>query len=166
MKLAIFRELSRWLRGRDAVLWLECEAFHATAWNILPDLLTKAFPDARFILTVRDCYSWLDSVINQHLNIKVSPPFQQLRNLYHADPVQREVAALEVKGLYSLQGYLSYWARHNDFVLNAVPSDKLLVDVPTRGLSEHTDDIASFVGVDHSSAQPRAVALAQVSEKA
>ncbi len=105
-------------------------------------------------------------MINQHLNIKVSPPFQQLRNLYHADPVQREVAALEVKGLYSLQGYLSYWARHNDFVLNAVPSDKLLVDVPTRGLSEHTDDIASFVGVDHSSAQPRAVALAQVSEKA
>ncbi len=137
-------DVSRWLRGRDAVLWLECEAFHATAW--FTDLLAAEFENAKFILPVRDCYSWLDSVINQHLNTQVSPPFKKLRDLYHVSPYEVEDQVLAEKGLYSLEGYLSYWAKHNAFVLDAVPADRLLV-IPTRGLSDLVDEIADFSGV-------------------
>ena len=110
-------ELVQWLRQRDSLLWLECEATHAMAW--FSDLIAPTFPEARFILPVRACYSWLDSILNQHLNGGgVRAPYFKLRDLYHATTVAgTNLPLLKARGLYPLEGYLSYWARHNDFVL-------------------------------------------------
>lgn len=132
-----------WLRKRDSHLWLECEAAHPLAWFAGP--LAEEFPHARFLLTVRDCHSWLNSVLDQHLN--VPRPRTNLRDLYfggHGDPKQPVLEELEE---YPLKAYLSYWARHNSAVLDAVPSHRLLV-VPTQRISRSVDRIVEFAGAD------------------
>ncbi len=145
--------LRRWLRQRDSLLWLECESTHAMAW--FSDLLVEVFKDAKFILPVRDCYSWLDSIFNQHLNgSKVRPPYFKLRDLYHGTAAPYESPLLEERGLYPLEGYLSYWARHNEFVMDHVPEDRLLV-LPVWRLSRDLDILASFAGVEVSNLDAR-----------
>jgi len=61
-----------------------------------------------------------------------------------------EEIALERKGLYTLDGYLSYWAAHNRNVLVTVPDNRLLV-VRTDHLTQRVPDIARFAGVSVSS---------------
>jgi hypothetical protein len=134
----------RWLRDRDATMWLECESAHPLAW--FADLLVAEFPSARFLLTVRDCHSWLNSVIDQHLN--VPEPRTNLRDIYYGgEGLEYESDTLREMGEYPLAAYLSYWARHNEKVLDAVPEDRLLV-VPTHRLSHSLGRIAAFVGTD------------------
>jgi len=134
-------EARNWLRQRDALLWLECEAAHPLAW--FADALVAEFPEARFLLTVRDCRSWLNSVVDQHLN--VPRPRTNLRDLYYGGDFEHESEVLADLGEYPLAAYLSYWARHNAKVLDSVPTDRLLV-VPTQHLSHSIEPIAEFVG--------------------
>ena len=136
-------EARLWLRERDATLWLECEAAHPLAWFAAP--LAAEFPKARFILTVRDCHSWLESVVDQHLN--VPNPRTSLRDIYFGSMGSPELEALAAIDEYPLAAYLDYWARHNSRVLDGIPSDRLLV-VPTQRLSHSIDDIARFVGTE------------------
>ena len=139
----------RWLRQRDSRLWLECEAAHPLAWFATP--LALEFPQAKFLLMVRDCHSWLNSVLDQHLNVPT--PRTSLRDLYyggHGDPVEEALAEL---GEYPLSAYLSYWARHNAEVLDGVPPGRLLV-LPTQRLSRSIDRIAEFAGADIGKLRP------------
>jgi hypothetical protein len=55
-------------------------------------------------------------------------------------------AAWRDRGLYTVDGYLGSWARHNRMVLEAVPADDLLV-VRTEDLAERLDDLAAFCDV-------------------
>src|SRR5262245_35407266 len=56
------RERLRWL---DRRLWSELNS----SWTnyMLLDLLLDEYPRAKFVLTIRDCYSWLDSMLNELL---------------------------------------------------------------------------------------------------
>lgn len=135
-----------WLRNRDRLLWLECESSHLIAWFC--DVLADEFPHAKFVLTVRDCYTWLNSWINQHISLEASPVGQRVRDLYHETDSTYDVPLLEELGVYTLDGYLTYWANHNAFVLESVPFDRLLV-VPTQRISENVERIAQFVGASN-----------------
>lgn len=137
------RQARAWLRDRDATLWLECEAGHPLAW--FADALAEEFQQARFLLTVRDCHSWLDSVLDQHRN--VPNPRTNLREIAFGGDFKYETDVLAELGEYPLAAYLSYWARHNTKVLDSVPADRLLV-VPTQRLSHSLERIAEFVGTD------------------
>ncbi len=149
------REILRYLRRRDRELYLEVESSHPLA--VFTSHLVEAFPRAKFILTVREPLSWLDSIINQHLNVRWVPEttrarsqfFIKLRDLYHGTAEQghaEQESALKDRGLYTLDGYLGYWAAHNRSVLKAVPEERLLV-VETRRISHEIDRIAQFVEV-------------------
>jgi hypothetical protein len=61
-----------------------------------------------------------------------------------------EEASLAENGLYTLDGYLSYWAKHNKHVISTVPSGRLLV-VKTHEISKSTTMIADFLGIPASS---------------
>ena len=56
------RDFIEWLRACDRRLALEVDS----SWLNLDilDILRREFPDARFLLTVRDCYSALDATVN------------------------------------------------------------------------------------------------------
>ena len=53
------------VRRLDRRKWPELNASYLNYF--LLDLLLDEYPQAKFVLTIRDCYSWLDSVFNQLL---------------------------------------------------------------------------------------------------
>jgi len=55
-------KLVAYIKQRDRRLSLEMEASHLNIY--LLEILVNEFSNAKFILTMRDCYSWLDSQIN------------------------------------------------------------------------------------------------------
>jgi hypothetical protein len=140
-------ELTRFLRERDRRLWLEVDSSQLNYFVL--DLLLDEFPDAKFLLTIRDCYSWLDSMINQSLTRPTPPAWRRLRDVRFRPGDFRHSAEEKVlaeRGLYTLDGYLSYWAAHNATVLRRVPREKLLV-VRTDRISQSVRHIADFAGV-------------------
>jgi hypothetical protein len=114
----------------------------------LLDSLVSEFPNAKFILTIRDCYSWLDSFINHQLSRNCSPNWQRLRDFRFDSnsEYKEEERILAQHGLYTLDGYLSYWAEHNREVLTTVPKEKLLV-VRTHEIPQEIEKIADFLSI-------------------
>ena len=137
-------DLRKFFRERDWSLWLECESSHPLAWFC--DILVKEFPSAKFILPIRDCYSWLDSIINQHLNYTWQEESMRLRDIFFDNGSKHEVIEFDRLGLYTLDGYLHYWAKHNNFVLDSTPPNRLLV-LPTHHISKGIGQLANFAGV-------------------
>jgi hypothetical protein len=141
------RRLAWYIRARDQRRRWEMES----SMLLLPflDILVREFPRARFILAIRDCYSWLDSQLNQHLANRAPPPsWRRFRELKFGVPAghPREERALAELGLFTLDGYLASWAEHNRRVLAAVPRDRLLV-IRTHEIARDLPAIAEFVGV-------------------
>src|SRR5687767_10816826 len=58
-------QFRQWLVARDRRLALEVDSSNLNR-DILPFLL-REFRDARFLLTIRDCYSWCDSFMNHRV---------------------------------------------------------------------------------------------------
>ncbi|NOZ21810.1 MAG: sulfotransferase domain-containing protein, partial [Planctomycetes bacterium] len=58
----------------------------------------------------------------------------------------KEEQVLADRGLYTLDGYLSYWAEHNETVLRKVPHSRLLI-VKTEEIDDSIDRIADFLGI-------------------
>lgn len=152
------QRLASAVRERERRWRLECESAHLLAH--FADVLADEFPRAKFILTVREPRSWLRSVIDQciknprteFLHDQEFRCWIRLRDLYFGVPPEEYPVPerpLAANDLHTLDGYLSYWTRHNRMVLDAVPSDRLLV-VRTRELSDSIDRIAAFMGVSPS----------------
>ena len=148
------QDLVNKIREREEYLDLEMNSCSLT--RFLVDILLEEYPDAKFILTIRDCYSWLDSMLN-HQNWSqstkpVHPTWKRMNDLrLHwnkegEDEYAPEEQILAQNNLYTLNGYLSYWAQQNRKVLTTVPQDRLLV-VRTHEISQEIDRIADFLGV-------------------
>jgi len=143
------------LRGLDRRMWLELNA----SWvnYFLLEMLVEEYPDARFVLTIRDCYSWLDSIINQLLGREhgeYETQFQQ----WFGDSMSREThkegeKVLEEHGLWPLDGWFRFWSSHANDVLNLVPSDRLLI-VRTPEIRQDIPRIADFLGIPPDSLNP------------
>ncbi|MEM6325527.1 MAG: sulfotransferase [Bacteroidota bacterium] len=142
-------ELAAWLHERDRRLWLECDSCQTLAW--FSDILAREFPEARFMLTVRDCYSWLRSIVDHHANKPALSDAQIAlrKRFYGTHSGDAASAPLREAGLYCIEGYLSYWVRHNTFVLDSLPDSRLLV-LPTQRISGSEAAIAAHVGIDAS----------------
>ncbi len=115
------------LLQRDRELCLEMDSSQLN-YFVLRELLELA-PEAKFILTIRDCRSWLTSYIDHQQSGPTSPRWVAMRKLrFHSDAEHPpEEQALRERGLFTVDAYLSYWARHNREVLETVPSSRLLV---------------------------------------
>jgi len=97
------KAMARYLINRDKRLWLELESSLLT--NLLVDILVTEFKQAKFILTIRDCYSWLDSAINSELNRPVTYSWQKwLDFAFKAKQLKHSQAEkiLAEHGLYTL----------------------------------------------------------------
>lgn len=135
------------LASRNKHLKLEFESSHFlhSAVEILVDL----FPEAKFILTVREPVSWLASEINQNYTSRNSSfwvtlqqhRYQNYGNKYTYD------ALVNIPSVYPISNYLAYWQAHITHVLNHVPKDRLLI-LDTFEIKSQLGEIASFVGAD------------------
>lgn len=141
------RELREYIRRRDRRLRLEVDSSQLNYF--LLDHLVDLYPQARFLLTIRNPYAWVDSFINHQLGRSASETWKKFRD-FRFRPGEfdhpPEEAALQERGLYTLDGYFSYWSRHNERVLGTVPESRLLV-VRTPEITERATEIATFVGV-------------------
>jgi hypothetical protein len=137
------------LRRRRARFHLEVDS--APFLNPLTESLAALFPDARFVLTLRDCFSWLDSTVEWERLIPTQdvPLFAPMRTaLYRQYPndFALEEAPLRDAGLRPVANYLRVWAKRNTAVLRGVPAARLLV-VRTEDLSGSAESLARFAGV-------------------
>ncbi len=152
-------EFTRYVKHRDRRLSLEMDS--SCLNYFLLDILINEFSDAQFILTIRDCYSWLDSFINHYL-ARPELQYKHWRRMHWikldefrfraADTFQytKEEKVLVDNGLYTLDGYLSHWTEHNSKILATVPKDRLLV-VKTQEINQDISIIENFLGIMPSS---------------
>lgn len=139
---------------RDRTLGLEMESSNFAAY-FAADLAAE-FSKSRFILTVRDCRSWLESFISLQLALNARPrslvfdEFRRLRfnRLNWIRP--SEERALEAAGLSPIRGYPSYWREHVKMVVDHVPKEGLLV-VRTDQISDRISQIADSLEIDENS---------------
>ncbi len=143
-------DLRRYLRSRERRLRLEVNS--AGLNGLVVEHLVEVVPAARFVLTIRDPYDWLTSLIDHSLRGDPAPAYLRLRQIrFGADRVHpREEQALAEHGLFTLDGYLHSWAERNEEALAVVPENRLLV-VRTDQLGSRLGDLAAFAGVPLSS---------------
>ncbi len=165
------------LQSRDRKLWLEVES--SALAGILIEPLVEACPDKRFILTLRDVFSWCDSWINQRINMPALRPFSlrrfdgksagferldRIRLRGEESPSGKYDAPLTERGLPSLAAFFKLWAYHNSSVINTVPGRKLFI-VETNKLMAEMARIADWVGVPPEALRPDRAWLAAAPSK-
>jgi hypothetical protein len=136
------------VRRLDRSMWLELNS----SWinYFLLEMLVEEYPQAKFVLTIRDCYSWLDSMFNQllgrdHADYQVQFHHwfgESIKTGRHEDGDK----ILAEHGLWPLDTWLRYWSEHNSHVLNNVPTDRLLI-VRTPEIRHDIPRMADFLGV-------------------
>ena len=137
------------LGRRDRVFRLEMES--STLAGILIEPLTQACPEKKFILTIRDVYSWCDSWLDHNIN---QPPLAdspwtildrvRLRvNDFEPTEFDAPLAAL---GFPPLPCFFQMWAGHNERVLGVVSPNRLLI-VPTHEITSMLPKIAAWANV-------------------
>jgi hypothetical protein len=116
--------------------------------------LARLHPSARFVLTIRDCFTWLESVYAQILRFPAAPSSvwgtwraSLFPEPYRFDPREDAVEGL---GLPPIRVVLSCWARTNGDLLAGVPQDRLMV-VRTEDLGSAVPRLARFCGIEESS---------------
>ena len=141
------QEKIHFIKTRDKRLWLELESSHLCYYFL--DIFVKEFPSAKFILTIRDCYSWFDSYMNQKIFRDFGSYWQRL-NEWRYQPDQlvyaKEEHILKEYGLYTLDSYFSLWAKHNQRVLALVPSERLLI-IRTKDIPNEISRVAEFLDI-------------------
>lgn len=141
-------KLLKYVRKRDKRLWLELDSSNLNYYLI--DILILEFKEAKFILTIRDCYSWLASAIKHRISRSKPVPNTQKKDKFRFGTDFYEYATeeevLKQYGLPTLDAFLTYWARHNESVIEKVPKDRLLI-VKTHEISTSAERIANFIGV-------------------
>jgi hypothetical protein len=145
-------EMRAWVRARDQGLLLDVDSSWLNA--LVLRFLVEEFPDARFLLTIRDCYSWLNSELKRVLRGRqISPHRQAVRKLLYQGPKRDhapEEKLLKEQNMYPVENYLSLWTMHNNRVLRLVPKERLLI-VRTDRIAQRATRIADFAGLPQSS---------------
>ena len=142
-------QFTEWLRDRDRRLALEVDS-STLNWNTI-DIVLREFASARFVLTIRDCYSWCNSFLNHGSRFKRNMhPLWKEMGRYRLRPETYQHSPqdqlLKEMGFHALDCYLAHWARHNAGVLDRVPTERLLV-VRTDQIGQRAFEIADFAGL-------------------
>lgn len=138
------------LYSRDVYNWLELESSHYN--GVFVEELKAIFENAKFILTMRDCISWMDSWFNHQLSRKVlsdNSIYDLGRNNYYRkgyDYTKYDSFLKEMK-LFPIKSYLQFWHDHNFRIIRSVESSKLLI-MKTTEISFGANKLAHFLNID------------------
>ena len=144
------------LRRRSRRFHLEVDS----AAFLMPctEALVGLFTDAKFVLLIRDCFSWLDSRVEWDLRhppeaVAIFAPLRTALYRRFGDEFAPEEAALEAAGVRPITAYLPSWTEWNQEVLRTVPADRLLV-VRTEDLDHSAATLAAFADVPAATVRP------------
>jgi hypothetical protein len=143
------KQMNSFILKRDRSLWLELESSHFLYFFI--DMLVREFEQAKFILLMRDCYSWLNSYINHQLGRPLSDRnifWKKLRDIYFKDDFKhvKEEQILAEMDLYTIDGYLSRWKAYNEKIFSTVPKNRLMV-IRTPEISKNIENMEKFLDI-------------------
>jgi hypothetical protein len=142
------------LRRRSVRYNLEVDV--AGFMSVFAGTLAHLYADAKIVLLIRDCFSWLDSAADQRqraVDADVTQRYLHAKYLRHGDQFASDEVVLEEAGLVPISSWLQSWAEVNQRVLDAVPPDRLLV-VRTEDLDASAEVLARFAGVPESTVRP------------
>jgi hypothetical protein len=139
--------INKYLVTKDTLLNLEIESSQYL-YRFTPNLVTL-FPDANFILTVREPKSWLESEFNKLLRSYKNRPNNIWRRYdeikYGAFDFSFESEKIQnTSNSYPVRQLLSYYKKNIVTVLNSVPKHKLLV-VDTFEINSNINTISEFL---------------------
>ncbi|MCA9309797.1 MAG: hypothetical protein KDA21_01230 [Phycisphaerales bacterium] len=143
-------DLRAWLEARDRRLQLEYDI--AWANQFIAADLAAVFGSARFVVLVRDPWTWLDSIVGHLLSRAIPREVQDFLDWWFRPgqwPHTRHDAGLKARGLPSAAAFIAAWARHIDTCARDLPSARRLV-VRTHELGASAVRLASFLQIDAS----------------
>jgi hypothetical protein len=146
-------DFADWLLERDHELGLHVDSSNLN--GEIASILLRLFPDARFILTIRDCYSWSNSMIKHSIRLreKTHPLWLKIRDMRFQPekfPHTAGESLLRDSGCFSLESYFACWARHNETMIATIPADRLFI-VRTDQITANAAKIADFSGFSRKS---------------
>lgn len=136
------------LRDRRGGLELDSASFNH---HFIP-ILVEEFPDSKFVFSIRDCYSWLDSIVSMGLSAGSEVPawMEEYGRFLASDRVERSSIAAPLDLMRALpdlvDGLFRYWSEMNSAVLELLPPGRSLI-VRTHEISGSLDRLALFAGV-------------------
>lgn len=140
-------DVRAWLVERDARLALEYDI--AWANQFLVGHLRDVFPETRFVVLIRDPYTWLGSVAGHLLSRDIPSEVRTFLdwwfrpNEYPPGPGDE---ALVGTGLYSVDAFLAAWNRHLETCRAALPATRTLT-LRTHELHRSHARLAEFLGI-------------------
>jgi hypothetical protein len=124
---------------------------------LVPEI-ADVYPRARFLLLIRDCFSWMDSVLEHWARSgfafsrepqNVWELYLQVKYGHTSNEYLPEDGALASMDLPAVGVLMRVWAESNSRLLLEVPPDRLLV-VRTEDIDASGERIARFCSVDSS----------------
>lgn len=140
-------EVQSFIEKRDRKLNLEMESTHSLIY--IAKEITDLFPDAKYLITVREPLSWIRSRINFHFK-KHPPEWEEYRQYFWMDKTRGydpEEAVLEANQLASLDAYLSQYNEHYLLAKQHLPEAASLY-IRTDNLSREAGEIARFLNIN------------------
>jgi len=132
---------------RDKILQLEMESTHYL-YRFVPQLVTL-FPDSKFIMTVREPKSWLESEMNKNYQSVKGRIWSRLETIRYGiyNNKHQNDSLKNIKGIYPVSSYLQYYRDHIEFVIKHVPEKRLMV-LDTFTLQENINTLCDFIDVE------------------
>lgn len=136
-----------YLLDRDQRLNLEYDIAWANQF-IISHLLT-AFPDARFIVLIRDPYTWVQSICGHLASRNIPRDVRAFLDWWFRPdlyPHTQHDRVLQGLGLYSIAAYLNAWNRHVNICTELIPAGRRLI-LRTHHLAQSHQQLADFLQI-------------------
>ena len=144
-----------YLIRRDQRLNLEYDI--AWANQFLLRHMVVAFPAARFVVLVRDPYSWLQSIVGHLISREIPSDVRSFLDWWFKPeryPHTRHDRALQMSGTYSIAALLNAWNQHIDSCTKVVPRERRLF-LRTHELDRSHSHLAEFLQIPPESLDAR-----------
>jgi hypothetical protein len=139
--------VSDYLISRDQRLNLEYDI--AWANQFIVGHLSTVFPNAKFIVLVRDPYTWLQSIVGHLISRQIPPDVRSFLDWWfkpESHPHTQHDRVLGNHGVYSIEAFLNAWNQHIDSSTRILPRARRLV-LRTHELNQSNSSIAEFLEI-------------------
>jgi len=141
-------EIRTFIHQRNAAKPLDMDS--CGAHFCIVDFLVEEFPDAKFVLTLRDVYSWMNSCVGKlfgDFTAGWGSRAGALMNCLDVLPDGSFRLMNQPNMKVRLEQMTKIWTGVNQRVISAVPKERLLI-VHTDELVARNGEIAAFCGID------------------
>lgn len=139
-------ECKKYLLNRDNSLRLDLESSHPLGY--FSQFLNELFPNAKYIITIREPYNWLKSRLDFHYSVNPAEWEPYRKYIWGRNHKKYNIAEkiLEKNKLYSLDAYLKQYSEQYETIFNSLPPEKTFI-VKTSEISNQINEISYFLNV-------------------